>query len=351
MKVSSVSTAAISNALRYSLLRAQSNLVNAQKESQNGTVADTGLALGTRTSVTVSFKRDMDRLNGIVDSNSRWSRPLASRRRRIRMAQISTAAQTFLSALTTTSSGSALSSVTLDSSKTMLDQLTAILNTSFNGEQLFAGINTDVKPINDFNAAGSPAKAAFDTAFQTFFGFTQSDPAAASISSTQMSTFLTTQVEPQFLGAGWQANWSNATDQTIVSRITLTETTSTSVSANNDALRKLAMTSATIRDLFDSNVGAGGRQAVIDWAISAVGGATGELGTLQATTGIAEKRVTDASDRLTVQIDLFETQIGNMVKVDPYEAATRVNDLLSQIETSYALTARIQQLSILNYIS
>lgn len=349
MKVSSVSTAAVSNALRYSLLRAQSDLVNAQKESQNGTVADTGLALGTRTAVTVSFKRDMDRLNGIIDSNSLVSARLKAAQNS--MSQISTAAQTFLSALTTTSSGSALSSVTLDSSKTMLDQLTAILNTSFNGEQLFAGVNTDVKPINDFNAPGSPAKAAFDTAFQTFFGFTQSDPAAASISSTQMSTFLTTQVEPQFLGAGWQANWSNATDQTIVSRITLTETTSTSVSANNDSLRKLAMTSATIRDLFDSNVGAGGRQAVIDWAISAVGGATGELGTLQATTGIAEKRVTDASDRLRVQSDLFEKQIGNLINVDPYEAATRVNDLLSHIQTSYALTARIQQLSILNYIS
>lgn len=349
MKVSSVSTAAVSNALRYSLLRAQSDLVNAQKESQNGTVADTGLALGTRTAVTVSFQRDMDRLNGIIDSNSLVSARLKAAQNS--MSQISTAAQTFLSALTTTSSGSALSSVTLDSSKTMLDQLTAILNTSFNGEQLFAGVNTDVKPINDFNAPGSPAKAAFDTAFQTFFGFTQSDPAAASISSTQMSTFLTTQVEPQFLGAGWQANWSNATDQTIVSRITLTETTSTSVSANNDSLRKLAMTSATIRDLFDSNVGAGGRQAVIDWAISAVGGATGELGTLQATTGIAEKRVTDASDRLRVQSDLFEKQIGNLINVDPYEAATRVNDLLSHIQTSYALTARIQQLSILNYIS
>ena len=348
MKVSSVSTSAVSNALRYSLLRAQSDLVSAQKESQTGTVADTGLALGTRTSVAVSFKRDMERLNGIVDSNSLVSARLKAAQNS--MSQISSAAQTFLSALTTTSSGSALSSVTLDSSKTMLDQLTAILNTSFNGEQLFAGVNTDVKPINDFNAPGSPAKAAFDTAFQTFFGFAQSDPAAASISSADMSTFLTTEVEPQFLGAGWQANWSNATDQTIVSRITLTETTSTSVSANNDALRKLAMTSATIRDLFDSNVGAGGRQAMIYWAITAVGGATGELGTLQATTGIAEKRVTDASDRLKVQSDLFEKQIGNLINVDPYEAATRVNDLLSHIETSYALTARIQQLSILNYI-
>ena len=35
---------------------------------------------------------------------------------------------------------------------------------------------------------------------------------------------MTTALEPQFLGAGWQANWSNATDQKIVSRIALNET-------------------------------------------------------------------------------------------------------------------------------
>ena len=86
------------------------------------------------------------------------------------------------------------------------------------------------------NAAGSPAKAAFDTAFQTYFGFPQIDPAAANISKPDMTNFLNTEVEPQFLGAGWQTNWSNATDQTIVSRITLTETTNTSVSANQAAL-------------------------------------------------------------------------------------------------------------------
>lgn len=349
MKVSSVSTSAVSNALRYSLLRTQSDLIKAQKESQNGTVADTGLALGTRTAVTVSFTREMERMSDIIDSNSLVSARLTATQNS--MKQISSAAQTFLSALTTTSSGSALNEVTQSSAKTMLDQLTTVLNTSFNGEQLFAGVNTDVKPINDFDAAGSPAKAAFDASFQTYFGFAQSDPAAANISSSDMTNFLTTQVEPQFLGAGWQANWSNATDQTIVSRVTLTETTNTSVSANNDAMRNLMMTAATVKDLFASNVGAGGRQAITDWAISAVGAATGQIGNLQATTGIAEKRVTDASDRLKVQVDLFETQIGNMINVDPYEAATRVNDLVTQIQTSYALTARIQQLSLLNYLS
>jgi flagellar hook-associated protein 3 FlgL len=40
-----------------------------------------------------------------------------------------------------------------------------------------------------------------------------------------------------------------------------------------------------------------------------------------------------------------------MQGVDPFEAATRVNALITQIETSYALTARIQQLSLTRLLS
>ena len=36
--------------------------------------------------------------------------------------------------------------------------------------------------------------------------------------------------------------------------------------------------------------------------------------------------------------------------VDPAEASTRISLLLTQIETAYSLTARIQRLSLLNYL-
>ncbi len=349
MKTSFVSTSAISQALRYQLSKAQAELTRAQKEVQTGRVADIGLALGTKTSISVSFTRDMDRMSGIIDSNALVSARLSATQNAL--SQVSSSAQTYLSALTNASSGSGLSAVTQDAAQTMLDQLTTILNQSFNGEQLFAGINTDVKPLTNYSAAGSPAKAAFDTAFLAHFGFAQSDPAAANISNTAMSTFIDTVVTPQFFGAGWAANWSSATDQSIVSRITLNETTSTSVSANNDGIRGLMMAATMVADLFDSQVGAGGREALISKAVSLVGESIGKLANLQAMTGISEKRVKDASERLQMQVDLYETQLGKMVGVDPYEASTRVTDLLSHIETSYALTARIQQLSILRFIS
>ncbi len=69
MKASFVSSLSVSQAMRYSTMRTQSDLAKALKEQDTGKVYDSGLALGARTAQTVTFARDLERLNGIVDSN------------------------------------------------------------------------------------------------------------------------------------------------------------------------------------------------------------------------------------------------------------------------------------------
>jgi flagellar hook-associated protein 3 FlgL len=53
---------------------------------------------------------------------------------------------------------------------------------------------------------------------------------------------------------------------------------------------------------------------------------------------------------MSIQIDIMATHIGTLEGVDPFEASTRVSQLLTQVETAYAMTARIHQLTILNYL-
>jgi flagellar hook-associated protein 3 FlgL len=43
--------------------------------------------------------------------------------------------------------------------------------------------------------------------------------------------------------------------------------------------------------------------------------------------------------------------LNNLEGVDPYEASTRVSGLMAQIELSYSLTARLQQMSLLKFLS
>lgn len=350
MKTTFVSSAAVTSALRYSLLRQQSELAKAQKEASSGFVADTGLALGARTAQSVTLHRDLERLGGIVDSNGLVSARLSATQKAL--TQVGAAAQSFLSSLTSSASGDAAYALTQKSGRATLDTLTSVLNTSLNGEYLFSGTNTDVKPINDFKP-GSPTKVAFDAAFAGYFGFSQNHADAQDITAADMNNFMTTVVEPMFLGTGWQATgspWSNATNQGITSRITLNETTETSVSANNEGIRKIAMSAAIISDLLDSNVGNAARGALVTHAVSSIGEAISDIGQLEAQTGIIEQRVKSATDRINVQVDLYERYILDTEGVDYYVASARVADLVSQIDRSYALTARIQQLSLMKYL-
>ncbi|MFA6153202.1 flagellar hook-associated family protein [Mesorhizobium sp.] len=346
--MTSVSSAAISNTMRYQQMRMQADLVKARKEASTGKVADTGLALGGRTAQAVTFSRDLDRLNVIIDSNGLVGARLSSTQ--TSLGQLSTAAQGFLSSLTTATSGGSSNSLVGSTGDSTIQQLTSILNTSVNGEYLFAGTNTDVRPINDF-AAGSPARAAFDAAFAAKFGFDQDDPAASGITAAQMDDFITNDVAPQFTGAGWQGTWSNATDQQIVSRIALNETAPTSTSANSEGVRKLAMAAAMVSILMSSNISQAAKDTVISRSTTLVGESLSGIGELQSQAGVVQKRVSDATDRMKTQVDLFERHILDLEGVDPAEAATRVADLTQHIETSFALTARLQQLSLLNYLT
>ena len=348
MKISFVSSHAISKALNYQMMRLQGDMMNAQKEMSSGKYADVGLVLGARTGQAVALNRDIDRLKALGDSNGLVSTRLDTIQDA--MTRLTQEAEAFLSALTVGGGGDTERQVLQATGKNTLETLTSVLNTSLKGEYIFAGVNTDIKPINDYEEAGSPNKAAFDTAFTTFFGFPQSDPAVANISATDMTDFLDNVVQPMFMGTDWQANWSNATDEPVTSRITLNEMAETSVSANSEGIRKLAMTTSIISDLLQAPLNENARNALIDQSRVLVGDGLADVQNVQAKVGLVQNRVVSANERLSMQVEIMTKNLDDMQGVDPYEAATRVNDLLTQIETSYALTSRIQQLSLLKYL-
>ncbi|TYR30138.1 flagellar hook-associated family protein [Mesorhizobium microcysteis] len=347
MKVSFVSSQAISQAIRYQMSRMQADLVVAQKEVATLRVADVGLALGARTGVSVSLYREIDRLKGITDTNQLAASRLDSTQ--IGMRQLRESASDLIATLTTAVSGASDPAIVKQQADQVLGQMTSVLNANLNGEHLFAGINTDVQPFNDFLDPTSPNRVAFDNAFTTHFGFPAGDPAAAAITEAEMNDFLDNVADPLFFGAGW-ADWSNATDQQITSRITLTETAQTSVSANIPGFRKLAMAAAIVSAAFDDSMSQAGRSAILARGLDLLGSAVNDLANQEGSTGITQQRIEKANERMSMQIDIFTTSLLDLEGVDGYEASTKVTGLLAQIEISYSLTARMQQLSLLRYL-
>src|SRR5205807_482926 len=99
-----------------------------------------------------------------------------------------------------------------------------------------------------------------------------------------------------------------------------------------------------------ANLNQGAFQKVIDQASKLTGEAVSGLTTMQADLGSAQQRVTDANSRMTAQTDIIANHVGALEGVDPYEASSRLSALMTQIETAYAMTGRLQKLSLLNYL-
>ena len=208
-----------------------------------------------------------------------------------------------------------------------------------------------MKPITDYASSPPAANAvAVANAFTTAFGVSQSNAAVASITPAAMQTFLDGAFANLFDPTAWSSTWSAAADQNTKSRISTSELVETSVNANDEAFRKLASAYTMLADLGTANLSQTTYQAVVDKATLVVGDALQGITALQAKLGSVQERVKNADTRMGIEIDIMTSHIGALEGVDPYEASSRLSTLLTQVETAYAMTARIQQLTLLNYL-
>ncbi|ATU95881.1 flagellar biosynthesis protein FlgL (plasmid) [Phyllobacterium zundukense] len=348
MKTQSVSSYMLANSTRNILAKAQAELVRAQKEATTGFVFDTGLALGSRTGQSISLRKEHDRLTVLTETNGVIAERMTASQNAL--SNIIKGSQGFLGDVTAMRGSATGRAIIVDQAKGLLQTATDLVNTTYNGEYIFAGENTDVKPLGDYGAAGDPARAAVLQSFQDYFGFPTTDPQVANITAADMKDYLDTSFAAEFDAGSWSTNFSSASDTLVKSRIAPTELAETSVSANNAGFRQLAMSYTMIAEFGDIGLNQTAFDAVIDKAAATTMQTTTSLAGAQSFLGNAQGRTKDATDRLTVQINVLNSSVLDLEAVDPYEAANRVEALRTQIDASYALTVKIQSLSLLNYL-
>jgi flagellar hook-associated protein 3 FlgL len=349
MKATFISTKSITEATRLSMSKMQSRLVEAQQEVVTSRLADVGKSLGFRTGQVVSLRQEHLRLSSMIDVN-------ASVTTRLDMSQeilknLMDSAQAFIGQLIGSRSTDTGPALVQNYAKSGLVATIDMLNSSSNGAFLFSGINADVKPVADYfqDPPGANQQAVADE-FALAFGMAQSDPGLDVVTAADMQTFFDGPFADMFDTAQWTANWSAASSQDIRSRISTYELMETSTNANEVAMRKLVSAFTMVADLGVENLNRPAFQTVVDAAIKTAGEAVQELSKLKANLGIAQERVAKANDKMSIQIDIISTHIGTLEGIDPHDAAMRISTIMTQIDTAYALTARIQKLSLLNYL-
>lgn len=364
MKLSFISSTAIQNAMRQTMRSTQNQLTEKSQEATTGVYADIGVTLGGNTAQSVDLNRELSRIDAITASNSIVDQRLSSSQQAL--SSMSSTGQDMLNQLIALQGDTSANSIaqTQQLASSSLQTVLNYGNTMVNGEYLFAGINTDVQPLTDQSATAVTAIRNGLQAYATAQGTTVDQ-----LTGDQMNSFITSYVAPAFSGVAatpapaalsdasgnpitipdW-STWSSASNQNMTSRINSSETVASSTNTNEGGIRYLALASVMTSALMGQGLGSDALSAVSNQAVSFTSQGINGLTTQQSALGLSQARVSKANDALSAQKDIFQNRIVDLTGVDKVDASTQVNLLETQLETAYTIVAKIQQLSLVNYL-
>ena len=348
MTVNTTSSYAISYGMRTQVMRLQSDLTKAQAEASSGQIQDIGLAQGLSTARTLSFDYQQTEMSTIIDTNQITSSRLDTTNQAL--SQMLSIAQEFTTQLTSVKTSKSDPSVLVAQAKASLQSVISALSTTFSGAYVFSGVASNIQPIPNYpGSPSSDGKLAVDAAFQNAFSINQSNAGVANITDTAMKSFLDNTFPQLFNDTGWPSFFKGSSTQ-LTARVGINDTSSASVTANDQGIRDLIASLVAVSDLGGQNMNTTTFGVVIDKAMQLAGSAQTGITASQTQVGLMESKIKSSTDNLTAQKDIMQKAYTQATSVDQYEVATRVNQLTTQLQTAYSLTSRMQQLSLLQYL-
>lgn len=340
-----VSTSSLFSIPRNAVVDLQGQIAKAETEASTNQLADPAESLGSQLGLYETLKGQSSNLGNIQSSNTIIQSTLSASQNAL--TQIALNAQTFVKALITAQSTSDVNSLQAQA-QALLASFTSTLNSAAGGAFIFGGTNSTVAPVADYSQGPQAATAA---AFQAAFGMSQSSPQVSTISAAAMQAFLTGPFANLFQGSSWTSTWSQASSTATSALISPAQSVTTSVTANASAFQQLANAYTSIADLAVGNLGASAQKAVLSNALTQASAAQQAIVGLQTTLGISQSQITTANNQMQAQVSLIDKWVAQLGGVDAYQAASKLTNLTTQLETAYSLTNRITKLSLVNYLT
>lgn len=220
---------------------------------------------------------------------------------------------------------------TYSRAESQLEQVVARLNTQMAGRNVFAGIAVTGPAVADSATlladlsvamAGATTAAAAMAAADAYFD----TPGGAFDTNIYLGS--TTDLAPFTIAEGeTEALTTRADDQAL-----------------RDVLKGLAVTALMGQGLLSGSVPE--QQRLLSAAGSVLVNAADDVTELQAGIGFAEERIVEAQTRSDTQAAAYEMARNALIEADPYDTATRLQQVESQLETIFTLTARLSDLSL-----
>ncbi|MEI4232668.1 flagellin [Roseovarius sp. D22-M7] len=217
-----------------------------------------------------------------------------------------------------------------------LETIIGALNTDVAGRAVFAGNRTDTAPLADADIlldglraalAGASDTTEIRTRLDTFFD----DPAGGFATSVYQGGAAG--LTPRDLGAG--------------------ESVALDIRADDAALRGVMKQTALIAMLDDASLGLSlqERRDLAGTAGERLLEGQDKLTGLRANLGFAEERITKAESRISAGLASLTIARNDLISVDTPSTAVELEQVQSQLEMLYTLTARSARLSLVNFLS
>jgi flagellar hook-associated protein 3 FlgL len=199
------------------------------------------------------------------------------------------------------------------------------LNTRHGERYLFSGDATNTKPFADVDSFLDDVRSMAASATD------------ATDFATQMDAYFNTS------GSGWQANiYSGTSDTSDPASVTGTDPAITKT-VWGLAVLALAGSDETLALLN------GNSDALIQAADTLAEGQAA-LTNVRAERGIIQAQIESSKDALDLEETVLTQSFNQMTARDQYEAASELKQLETGLEAAYTLTARLSNLSLLNYM-
>jgi len=353
--ISRISSLQFNTANRSFVASATSALATASEELSTGVKSDIYGSLGASSATLMTLRKNYENTEAYINTNSILDSKLQAMLTSIDTARGS-ADSVLQTAIVNSSRSSTGVSELQNEASAALESLIATLNISYSGDYLFSGIDSDRQPLTRWTEVNeetgtSPAQVLADIVGS---GPTSVDEVEAMLAKID-AVFSSSNADEaeNFEGTFFSGTpaASSGSGSRVTARIGEGQALEYGVQANDagivNVIKGLAMLAAVDVSAIEDDAT---YSAWMEGATAAL--STGVEGMLEISAGIGfhQQVVENAQTRLEDLSLVQKTQISDYESVDPYEASTKVENLQYQLEASYAVSARLSQLTLLDYL-
>lgn len=215
-----------------------------------------------------------------------------------------------------------------------LDSVVSALNLSFGGRALFAG-----------DSSGVPTIADADTVFTNSVPFLTGQPNAGAAYSA---------LEAEFMGVGGLYDttlYLGGAGDAPRTEIAPGEQVDYGVKANEDPMRRMLLNVTVLAAANDltNGIPADQRRELADMASAGLRAGVGEVITVQSRLGAAEARIANIKSRNIASEASLTLSFNEIAAADTFQSALTLTELENQLETAFATTARLANLTLANF--